>query len=137
MKTTNEAPLMQLEQVTKNFSERHGSAAWSGPEHRAGKGAWSARGERRRQVHPDQDPLGSISATGGQIFWKNKPVHWTSPKEVKAMGVATIHQHIPVVPTLSVLENVFLDAERGWRAFRFVAPETGRVVRSGWLLARC
>src|SRR5258707_5263351 len=58
---------------------------------------------------------GSFSATGGQVFWKDSPVHLTSPKEVKAMGVATIHQHIPVVPTLSVLENVFLDDERGWR----------------------
>ena len=29
--------------------------------------------------------------------------------------MATIHQHIPVVPTLSVLENVFLGAKRGWR----------------------
>ena len=31
------------------------------------------------------------------------------------MGIATIHQHIPFVPTLSVLENVFLGEEGRWR----------------------
>ncbi len=31
------------------------------------------------------------------------------------MGVATIHQHIPLVPTLSVIENVFMGATGLWR----------------------
>lgn len=32
------------------------------------------------------------------------------------MGVATIHQHIPLVPSLSVIENIFLGSSGFWRA---------------------
>jgi ribose transport system ATP-binding protein len=58
---------------------------------------------------------GAFPASGGTIVWKGETVQWTSPKEANAMGVATIHQHIPLVPTLSVLENVFLGDEGRWR----------------------
>src|SRR5258705_13656218 len=114
MTTTNETPLMRLEQVAKTFP--NGTVALRGVDLsiERGKvhGLLGANGAGKSTLIKILS--GSFSATGGQIFWKNSAVHWTSPKEVKAMGVATIHQHIPVVPTLSVLENVFLDAERGW-----------------------
>ncbi len=58
---------------------------------------------------------GSLPSTGGRIIWKGREAHWSSPKEANAMGVATVHQHIPLVPTLSVLENVFLGDEGRWR----------------------
>jgi ribose transport system ATP-binding protein len=58
---------------------------------------------------------GAFPASGGQIIWKGSPVKWSTPKEANAMGVATIHQHIPLVGTLSVLENVFLGEEGAWR----------------------
>ncbi|RUX42266.1 sugar ABC transporter ATP-binding protein, partial [Mesorhizobium sp. M4A.F.Ca.ET.050.02.1.1] len=38
-----------------------------------------------------------------------------NPKAANDMGVATIHQHIPLVPTLSVLENIFLGSNGHWR----------------------
>ncbi len=117
MKTTNEAPLMRLEQVTKTFP--NGTIALRGVDLsiERGKvhGLLGANGAGKSTLIKILS--GSISATGGQIFWKNKPVHWTSPKEVKAMGgVSGCRERLA--------------------AFRFVAPETGRVVRSGWLLAR-
>jgi ribose transport system ATP-binding protein len=58
---------------------------------------------------------GAFPQTGGEILWRGRPAHWRRPSEPKAAGVATIHQHIPLVPTLSVLENVFLDARSPWR----------------------
>lgn len=58
---------------------------------------------------------GAFSASGGQIIWKGQSVNWTSPKAANDMGVATVHQHIPLVPTLSVAENVFLGQATGWR----------------------
>ena len=58
---------------------------------------------------------GAFAATDGRILWKGHPVRWTSPREANAMGVATIHQHIPLVPTLSVIENVFLSDSGRWR----------------------
>lgn len=58
---------------------------------------------------------GAYAASGGSIVWKGQQVTWSSPKEANDMGVATIHQHIPLVPTLSVLENVFLREGGLWR----------------------
>ena len=51
---------------------------------------------------------GSIKATGGTIIWRGQEVSWDTPKEANDIGIATVHQHIPLVQTLSVLENVFL-----------------------------
>ena len=74
---------------------------------------------------------GTYYATEGQIIWGGTDVHWSSPKEANDMGVATIHQHIPLVPTLSVIENVFLGARGFWRVtpdmHRQLAELTARV----------
>ncbi|KQV37033.1 sugar ABC transporter ATP-binding protein [Rhizobium sp. Root1204] len=51
---------------------------------------------------------GALGATGGEIFWRGSPVSWRKPGDARQAGVATIHQHIPLIPTLSVLENVFI-----------------------------
>lgn len=58
---------------------------------------------------------GAYWATLGEIIWRGEPVRWDSPKAANDMGVATIHQHIPLVPTLSILENVFLGNNGLWR----------------------
>ena len=58
---------------------------------------------------------GAYHATLGDIVWRGEPVSWDSPKTANDMGVATIHQHIPLVPTLSVLENIFLGSHGWWR----------------------
>ena len=58
---------------------------------------------------------GAYRATLGEIIWRGERVSWDSPKAANDMGVATIHQHMPLVPTLSVLENIFLGRGGGWR----------------------
>jgi ribose transport system ATP-binding protein len=58
---------------------------------------------------------GAFKATKGEIIWRGRSVQWDSPKAANDMGVATIHQHIPLVPTLSVMENVFLGQGGAWR----------------------
>src|SRR3954452_15649553 len=104
----HENPIMQLRGVVKEFP--NGTVALRGVDLNIERGKvhglLGANGAGKSTLIKILS--GSFSATGGQVFWKGSPVHLTSPKEVKAMGVATIHQHIPVVPTLSVLENVFL-----------------------------
>lgn len=51
---------------------------------------------------------GADEPSAGEIRWKGKQVRWTTPAAPRAAGVATMYQHIPLVPTLTVLENVFL-----------------------------
>ncbi|MFI1166300.1 sugar ABC transporter ATP-binding protein [Streptomyces sp. NPDC020801] len=56
---------------------------------------------------------GADRPTAGEIRWEGQPVSWRSPRAARDRGLATIYQHVPLVPTLSVLENVFLD-RGGW-----------------------
>ena len=50
----------------------------------------------------------AAQATSGRILWHGEPVHWQRPAQARTAGIATLHQQIPLVPALSVLENVFL-----------------------------
>lgn len=56
---------------------------------------------------------GAIDLTSGRMAWKGEERWWRDPGEAKAAGIVAIQQHIPLVPTLSVLENVFL-GRGGW-----------------------
>ena len=51
---------------------------------------------------------GAQRATGGTVRWHGEPVVWTSPVQALSQGMAAVHQHTPLVDTLTVLDNVFL-----------------------------
>jgi ribose transport system ATP-binding protein len=111
----DDVPLMHLEKVAKTFP--NGTVALRGVDLdiTRGKvhGLLGANGAGKSTLIKILS--GSIRASGGRIVWKGSTIHWSSPKEANDHGVATIHQHIPLVPTLSVLENVFLGAQGRWR----------------------
>lgn len=115
MRVAADVPLMRLERVAKTFP--NGTVALRGVDLEIvrGKvhGLLGANGAGKSTLIKILS--GAVPASGGQIFWKGAPVNYRSPKEANSMGVATIHQHIPLIPTLSVLENVFLGEESGWR----------------------
>ena len=54
-------------------------------------------------------------ASSGQLRWRGEERRWRDPGDARSAGLATIHQHVPLVPTLSALENVFLDDRGPWR----------------------
>ena len=58
---------------------------------------------------------GVIPASGGRIVWRGIGRIWRNPADAAANGISTIHQHIPLAPTLSVRENVFLASAHPWR----------------------
>ncbi|SDA10700.1 sugar ABC transporter ATP-binding protein [Sphingomonas sp. NFR15] len=68
---------------------------------------------------------GAIPATGGDIIWRGQSARWTSPRSARAAGVATLYQHIPLVPTLSAADNILLE-QRGW--LRHAAAARARAV---------
>ncbi|WP_078201876.1 sugar ABC transporter ATP-binding protein [Cupriavidus necator] len=110
-----EVPLMRLERVAKTFP--NGLIALRGVDLEIvrGKvyGLLGANGAGKSTLIKILS--GALPASGGRIVWRGSPVQWSSPKEANQMGVATIHQHIPLIPTLSVLENVFLGDGGRWR----------------------
>jgi ribose transport system ATP-binding protein len=58
---------------------------------------------------------GAVGPSSGRMIWRGREVRWSSPAEPLRSGIATVHQHTPLVPTVSVLENVFLGARQRWR----------------------
>ena len=118
MPTSNDSPLMRLENVSKTFP--NGLVALRGVDLdiERGKvhGLLGANGAGKSTLIKILS--GSFRATGGSMIWKGSAVDWSSPREANEIGVATIHQHIPLVPQLTVLENVFLGDRGGWRRNR-------------------
>ena len=58
--------------------------------------------------HPDE----------GEIYVKGKKVRIHSPHESLQLGIGMVYQHLTLVPTLSVLENIFLGTNR-----KFLLPK--------------
>ncbi len=57
---------------------------------------------------------GALAPSAGTIALDGRTLRFARPRDAKAAGVATIFQHIPLVPTLSAFENIVLD-EGGWQ----------------------
>jgi ribose transport system ATP-binding protein len=73
---------------------------------------------------------GASRASAGEIRWRGQPVSWRRPAQARAAGIATLHQQIPLVGTLSVLENVFLAQSGGWRRGRPLEARLRRLLAS-------
>ena len=71
---------------------------------------------------------GALAASSGTVTWRGERVAWSSPADAGAAGLATIHQHIPLVATLSVLENIFLGQGGRWRSGRAERERLGALM---------
>ena len=58
--------------------------------------------------------------TSGQMFVDGKPVHFNSPRDAMAAGIATVYQDLAMIPLMSVTRNFFMGREptRGWGPFK-------------------
>jgi simple sugar transport system ATP-binding protein len=64
----------------------------------------------------------------GQLLVAGQPVHFRSPKQARAAGIATVWQDLAVAPLLSIWRNFFLGAEpiRGAWPLRRIDVEEAR-----------
>ena len=53
---------------------------------------------------------------GGEILWKGKPVHLTSPRAAAHLGIATVYQDLALCDNLDIVQNMFLGREVRRRA---------------------
>ncbi|WP_171125453.1 MULTISPECIES: ATP-binding cassette domain-containing protein [unclassified Ruegeria] len=49
--------------------------------------------------------------TAGEIFFEDKPMHFEDPRDAIAAGIATVHQHLAMIPLMSVSRNFFMGNE--------------------------
>ena len=49
--------------------------------------------------------------TKGEIEFEGKPLHFADPRDAIAAGIATVHQHLAMIPLMSVSRNFFMGNE--------------------------
>ena len=128
----SDGPILRLREIRKVFP--NGAVALKGVDFtaRAGSvhGLLGANGAGKSTLIKVLSA--TIPSSGGTIVWRGREVSFPTPLDANRAGIATIHQNIPLVPTLSVLENVFLwksggrrDSAADRRAFAALCEEVG------------
>ncbi|MCH2094942.1 MAG: ATP-binding cassette domain-containing protein [Rhodobacteraceae bacterium] len=49
--------------------------------------------------------------THGEIYFEGAPLHFNDPRDAIAAGIATVHQHLAMIPLMSVSRNFFMGNE--------------------------
>lgn len=49
--------------------------------------------------------------TKGEILFEDKPMHFNDPRDAISAGIATVHQHLAMIPLMSVSRNFFMGNE--------------------------
>jgi len=77
---------------------------------------------------------GAIRPTSGSIKFYGKDVSITSPEDADVLGIKVVHQNIPVMPNLTVAENLLLDRIVNRKSFFFnksrIFPEAEKIIKS-------
>lgn len=63
---------------------------------------------------------GVYQPSEGHYLFEGKEVHFTSPRDALAIGIATVFQDLAMIPLMGISRNFFLGSEptRGWGPFR-------------------
>ena len=54
---------------------------------------------------------GVFPSDGGEIYFNEEPVKFSSPKEARARGIETVHQELSLVDLMTISRNFFLGRE--------------------------
>ncbi len=128
--------ILELRDVTKGFP--NGTLALRGVDLQVRRGSVhgliGANGAGKSTLIKCVSGVQPVSS--GTVSWAGQDVTWGSPGEAQEAGLACIHQHVPLVPTLSALENVFLHRRGPWRRTEEMREEFVRLVeRLGYDIA--
>ncbi len=107
--SASSGPILQLDAITKKFGATTALDAASF-ESRAGEvhALMGANGAGKSTL---MNVLGGVvPKDAGEIIISGLPVQIRSPHESKALGIAFVHQELNMLPTMTVAENVFIDA---------------------------
>lgn len=63
----------------------------------------------------------------GEIYLYGRKVHFRSPREARAAGIETVHQHFSLVPLMNIWRNFFLGRELAGKCGTLNRPEMERI----------
>src|SRR5210317_2227760 len=49
--------------------------------------------------------------TKGEILFEGRPMNFSTPRDAMDAGIATVHQHLAMIPLMSVARNFFMGNE--------------------------
>jgi len=76
---------------------------------------------------------GAHQPSEGELLVDGEPVHFSSPRDARARGIATVYQDLAMVPLMSIWRNFFLGAEPTtgvWPLKMFDVKTARAIVRS-------
>lgn len=76
---------------------------------------------------------GIVQRDTGEIFFKDAPVEFTSPNESLHAGIALIHQELAMLPTMNVMDNMFMGrmkSRAGLISWREMEARTREYIRA-------
>lgn len=114
--STSTAPLLEVKNITKSFGRvkalqdvscrvRAGEVTAVLGDNGAGKSTFI---KTLSGVHPPD---------GGEYLIDGEPANFTSPRDAKAKGIATVYQDLAMAPLMPIWRNFFLGSElatKGW-----------------------
>lgn len=117
LSASNPPPVVELVGITKTYpgviaNDNIDLSLWRGEVHSLlgenGAGKSTLIGILSGMVQPD----------AGEIRHNGLAVQISSPRHALERGIGTVYQHSLLVPTLTVLENLLLGVNQGWRLGR-------------------
>ncbi len=125
--TTTTAPLLEVRSISKSFGRvkalqdvtctvRAGEVTAVLGDNGAGKSTFI---KTLSGVHPP---------TTGEYFVEGESVHFTSPRDARALGIATVYQDLAVAPLMPIWRNFFLGSEPSNRGL-LKSKEAKQIVR--------
>jgi D-xylose transport system ATP-binding protein len=107
---TDEAPLLRLRGVIKNFGPVQ---ALQGIDLDVPPGQVTALvGDNGAGKSTLIKTISGIWAPdGGEVTWDGRPVHVSTPKDATDLGIATVYQDLALCDNLDIVQNMFLGRE--------------------------
>ena len=107
---TNEAPLLRLDDITRNFGAIEALKGISFDIHRGEVVALLGDNGAGKSTLV-KIIAGVIPATSGKIFFDGREVAFSSPTEAKRAGIETVYQDLSLCTNVDVVANFFMGRE--------------------------
>jgi simple sugar transport system ATP-binding protein len=117
--TEGAAPLLEIRNLSKSFGAVRALRDFSMSIH-PGEVVAVAGDNGAGKTTMIKAVSGVYPPTGGEIFLRGQPMHFSSPQDAREKGIETIYQDLALADNLSIGGNIFLGREPMTKLFGFL-----------------